>query len=240
MKKIRKWFIGEYLDKTTNVFEKARIELLFNFTAFYLLNLLLFYGNLIANHYHYHAAIITFGIFMLLAILVSFKRQQPFHFIALLLFLQQTITGIVSYLIQESQMDFVGEFWMVVNILMAFVTLGKRYGLLTAGIWLLQLIHCLLNDFSGGKYVLIHIPQKEILPPAPFFVLVPFFLCIYIMYQFVQTRTIAERNIQEQKDLIEEKNHEILSSIRYAKRIQNSLLPTEKYLEKVMKQQRKS
>jgi tetratricopeptide (TPR) repeat protein len=38
--------------------------------------------------------------------------------------------------------------------------------------------------------------------------------------------------ISEQKLILEEKQKEILDSIRYAKRIQSSLLPTEKYIEK--------
>jgi hypothetical protein len=43
----------------------------------------------------------------------------------------------------------------------------------------------------------------------------------------VEERT---REINEQKNLIEEKQTEILDSIRYAKRIQNSLMPTEKFI----------
>lgn len=41
--------------------------------------------------------------------------------------------------------------------------------------------------------------------------------------------------IEKQKNLIEEKNLEIISSMRYASRIQQSLLPNEKYLEKNIK-----
>ena len=37
------------------------------------------------------------------------------------------------------------------------------------------------------------------------------------------------------KKIVEEKNKEILSSIRYAKRIQTSLLPTTIYIEKALK-----
>jgi spermidine synthase len=37
---------------------------------------------------------------------------------------------------------------------------------------------------------------------------------------------------RHQKHIIEEKQKEILDSIYYAKRIQTSLLPTQKYLEK--------
>jgi hypothetical protein len=45
----------------------------------------------------------------------------------------------------------------------------------------------------------------------------------------VKERTLE---LQEQKELVEEKNKDILDSIRYAKRIQDSLLPSEKYLER--------
>ncbi|MBK7669575.1 MAG: tetratricopeptide repeat protein [Sphingobacteriaceae bacterium] len=48
---------------------------------------------------------------------------------------------------------------------------------------------------------------------------------------------LANKNheISHQKHLIEEKQKEVLDSIRYAKRIQTSLLPTEKYIERIFK-----
>lgn len=225
MKKLRQFIIGEYLSKTSNVFERARIQLLYNFTVFYLLNLVLFSVNLYVNRYYYHAAIITFAISLLIVILIAFKQQQRFKSIALILMFQQIVTGIISYLIQQSNMDFVGEFWIVVNILITFFTLGKKHGFIMSAIWFLQLIHCLVNDASGGKFILVHIPADQVLPPAPYFILIPFFLCIYIIYEFVKTRSVAELDIQEQKSIIEHKNQEILDSIRYASRIQKSQLP---------------
>jgi tetratricopeptide (TPR) repeat protein len=41
--------------------------------------------------------------------------------------------------------------------------------------------------------------------------------------------------IEEQKKVVEEKQKEILDSIHYARRIQQSLLPTEKYIDKTLK-----
>jgi hypothetical protein len=239
MKKLRHFIIGEYLSNTSNVFDRAKGQLLYNFTIFYLLNLLLFSVNLYTNHYYYHAAIITFAISLLIAILIAFKQQHKFKSIALILLYQQIITGLVSFIIQKSSMDFVGEFWMVVNILITFFTLGKSYGFIMSGIWFLQLIHCLVNDASGGKFILIHIPDNEVLPPAPYFILIPFSLCIYIIYEFVKTRSVAEQDIQQQKSTIEHKNQEILDSIRYASRIQKSLLPTEKYIGKILNSEKK-
>ena len=46
---------------------------------------------------------------------------------------------------------------------------------------------------------------------------------------------LQKKQIQKQKLLVEEKQKEILDSIQYAKRIQQSLLPTEKYIEKSLK-----
>jgi tetratricopeptide (TPR) repeat protein len=41
--------------------------------------------------------------------------------------------------------------------------------------------------------------------------------------------------VEKQKHIVDEKQKEILDSIRYAKRIQQSLLPTEKFIERVLK-----
>jgi len=55
----------------------------------------------------------------------------------------------------------------------------------------------------------------------------------YRSYLQKQKSNIA---IQQQKHLIEEKQKEILSSIRYAKRIQNALLPSTKFIERKLKE----
>ncbi|MEO6304162.1 MAG: tetratricopeptide repeat protein [Bacteroidia bacterium] len=52
---------------------------------------------------------------------------------------------------------------------------------------------------------------------------------IYNRWQITNKQKLI---IEIQKDLVDKKQKEILDSIRYAKRIQQSLLPTEKYLEK--------
>lgn len=46
--------------------------------------------------------------------------------------------------------------------------------------------------------------------------------------------TQQKLEVEKQKELVEEKQKEIVDSIRYAKRIQQSLMPTQKYIEKRM------
>jgi hypothetical protein len=52
----------------------------------------------------------------------------------------------------------------------------------------------------------------------------------------VLERKVKERTLELEaaKDIVEEKNKEIVDSIRYAKRIQIHLLPSDKYIEKNM------
>jgi tetratricopeptide (TPR) repeat protein len=62
-------------------------------------------------------------------------------------------------------------------------------------------------------------------------------LAIFIFRGLRQQRT-ANKIISEQKNLVEEKQKEILDSIHYARRIQQSLLPTEKYMERKLNKEK--
>ena len=58
-------------------------------------------------------------------------------------------------------------------------------------------------------------------------------IIILVTYSLVQSRK-ARKLITQQKLLIEEKQKEVIDSINYAKRIQQSQLPTEKYIGRVL------
>jgi len=59
-------------------------------------------------------------------------------------------------------------------------------------------------------------------------------LSLFIFRGYKQKQK-ANSLLAEKNNIIEEKNKDILDSIRYAKRIQTSLLPTEKYIDRIMK-----
>jgi tetratricopeptide (TPR) repeat protein len=69
--------------------------------------------------------------------------------------------------------------------------------------------------------------------------LLVFLFTIFIYRSYLQKRK-ANIEITKQKELIEEKQKEIMDSIHYARRIQRSLLPTEKYIQKKIQQLKKS
>lgn len=53
-----------------------------------------------------------------------------------------------------------------------------------------------------------------------------------IVFRGYRNKKKANKEISEQKDLVEQKNKEITDSIRYAKRIQNAHLPSKEYISK--------
>jgi len=63
-------------------------------------------------------------------------------------------------------------------------------------------------------------------------VLVLTLVLAFFIYRGYREKREANIAITRQKNIIEQKQKEIVDSIRYAQRIQQSLLPTEKYIEK--------
>lgn len=77
---------------------------------------------------------------------------------------------------------------------------------------------------------------KEIEESYWYFTLISVFAVLfYVMRYFRQGSEDYEKELEEKNDLITEKNKEITDSIKYAKRIQQTLMPTDKHIEKNLK-----
>ncbi|HET6991378.1 MAG TPA: hypothetical protein VFJ43_08650, partial [Bacteroidia bacterium] len=68
--RFRNYIIGDALAATDDVFERARIDLVFNITVFFLLLGLGYYFNLIAHHYTWLICIISIGVVSLPTVLI--------------------------------------------------------------------------------------------------------------------------------------------------------------------------
>ncbi len=66
-------------------------------------------------------------------------------------------------------------------------------------------------------------------------------LLVFGIFAYNRFKVTQKQNviIESQKNLVEEKQKEILDSIHYAKRIQSSLMPTDKYLERILNRLKK-
>lgn len=56
-----------------------------------------------------------------------------------------------------------------------------------------------------------------------------------LLFRSLRANKKAKKMIEHQKEIVEEKQKEIIDSIKYARRIQNALLPPDKYLERFLK-----
>ncbi len=232
IKKLRNWFIGDYLAKTDNVFERAKITLTYNFAIFFLIQAALMYYQVISMGLHYHTYMISVGWISMAVILYVIKAHQNIKLAALIWFWQFLIIGTGSMLIQGGGIDMMSAFWIMVELLFAHFALGGGWGLVAVLHIIIQLIISIINYSQDGALLDFGIPQSEKLPSEPIFTAIPFALCIYIIRSFVKTRQKAEKLVNEQKVLLEEKNKEITDSINYAEHIQKAILPSPHFINK--------
>lgn len=230
MKKLKNWFIGDYLAKTEDVFEKARIELTYDYTLFFFIMGLAFYGNLIAGGLWYHFYIVTFAMFALPGILFILKYKQNIKMAGNWYVIQQTIVSTCSVLIEEANPDMSGPLWTMTFIIFILFLFGTKKGMLRLIPFISVFVLVIACDSMGIKLDL-GIPESQQLPNQPFVTIVPFLLCVYLVIVFLRTNKAAEKQIQNQKELVEIKNTEITDSINYAKRLQRALMASEKNIE---------
>ncbi len=82
---------------------------------------------------------------------------------------------------------------------------------------------------------ILHLP-KQMESQYYYFTLISVFAVLFFVIRyFKQDSDAYEKELQEKNDLITEKNKEITDSIKYAKRIQQTLMPKEKHIEKNLK-----
>lgn len=94
-----------------------------------------------------------------------------------------------------------------------------------------------LTEFMKNKTGYINLPPglESIQENSGKIIMLLLFIITSIFFIFFKNENISfQKKVVMQKEIIEEKNKDITASITYAKRIQQSLLPTDRYIEKNM------
>lgn len=130
---------------------------------------------------------------------------------------------------------------LVFTITIIKAVMAKEEGASQAGLGLIVLLASLVLKVLVYANI---IPQIEVLITGldiAFIFMMSLILGARFSLQFArverlqQTTELQHREIEKSKMEIEEQNKSIIDSINYAKRIQQSLLPTEKYIERTLK-----
>jgi hypothetical protein len=230
LRSLRNYFIGGSLAKTDDVFEQVKAEVLFNFTFIFLLT------NIPYLFVAYKSAVLlTLGVSTLTSLVIvlillkktSNVRTATYFF--LLNFLLQ-VGG--HYVIDNGDISVQGMLFFLMFSLCGYLLMDRKWGF---GISLLVLVFFLVGVYNTNNGNSLFSLPPELADPKEigamrYFSIIPILLNIYLISEFVKAKQKAEKQLSEQKKLVEMKQKEVLDSIHYAKRIQSALMPTERYI----------
>lgn len=232
--KLRTYFIGEFLKNTDDVFEKARAIMLYQFVLVFQVIFLMPFITDILLGYTKGAILHAIDILLLLYFLVLLKKAKNLDSLINLFFALCFFSSLLAFMVfNPVRIDSIGVSWTF-----AFLTLSA---LLQRG--LSRILYCCFWGWVPIAYAFINIQLDGALTwkllkqdgtedPPIFLILIPIILSIYAIWTHTGTIRKAKEQIMLQKQMIETKNKDITDSIVYAQRIQQSLLPTEKYIDK--------
>lgn len=234
-KKLQQYFISGCLAKNADVFVQVKAEVLFNFTAFFFITNLPYL--FIATDQVIHMSMGISVQVALLAVLFILRLRSDIRMASYFFLLNFTIQMGGHYIINNGRLEGQGILFGLLFCLSGYLLLDRVWGT-AIGVGMMA-------AYVLGTYNILHqnsiwnMPPEIADPPEQgalrYLLLIPFALNIYLIAEFVKARQKAERQLAQQKRMIEEKQKEILDSIHYAKRIQKSLITSEANIYRILK-----
>jgi hypothetical protein len=241
MKKLSHYFLGDILKETDDAFEQARGILLFRLCLMFAVIFFLPLLTDIILGLEKAIVIHGFGFIMLVSMPFIIKKQKNIERSINFLFTVCTFVSTASFIIlNPTEIQLIGLAWTIFFlILSALIQRGKTRILFCCFLNWLPVLYVLLNTELHGALTITAIQQEGVGNPPLFLIFIPIILSIYAVWTNTSTIEQAKNTINAQKHIINEKNKDILDSIQYAKRIQDSLMPTDSYLSKHLKRLKK-
>lgn len=238
-KRLRDFFMGKALAASADPFEAAKIKVLFNFSVFTLLSNLPYTIISFSSHIAIFASAIVQNVTVciVLFLIAGGKRIQ----LAIKLFLLNFICqNTFHFIVNNGRMLEQGLLFQTLVVLFTFILMGYLHGWLMFLIISIFLTIGIYNQNSG--FSLFRFPDELADPPLAgnmmYMIILVIAMNVYLVSEFVKAQGQAQKILTEQKKLVELKNKEVTDSITYSKRIQNSLMPTLKYIDKTLKRMR--
>lgn len=234
LKKFRDYFIGRALVKSEDVFQQIKAEVLFNFTVFFIITNIPY---LFVSDAAVHLGMAVSVLAALFAVLILLRVKEDTRLATYFFLFNFTIQIMGHYLINNGLFEAQGTLFSFLFVACGYLLLDRAWGFgIAIGVTIVYLagIYNVVNNFPLWKF------PPELADPVEegnlrYFAIIPLFLNIYLVSEFVKARQKAERQLADRKRIIEEKQKEILDSIHYAKRIQQSLMPSEANVAKMLR-----
>lgn len=231
-KKLQHYFIGDVLSKTDDVFEKVKAEVLVNFTLIFLISNIPYLFTALKSGILMSLAIST--LVALSIVLVILKKTNNVKLASAFFLVNFGVQMSVHYIINNGAPTYQGVLFFLLFMLSGYLLMNRTWGLI---IFIVVMLFYCLGIYNVNSNFSLFLMPPEMADPAekgPFlyFAVIPMILNAYLISEFVKAKQKAEKQLSEQKKMIEEKQKEILDSIHYAKRIQTALITGEKYIER--------
>lgn len=137
--------------------------------------------------------------------------------------------------LNPARLDRIGVCWaMFFLVLGTLLQRGNMRLLFSCFLNWLPMLYVIANMQLKGALTWEWILQHETEDPPLYLIFIPITLLMYAAWNHASSIEHARQTITKQKEIITQKNNDITASIRYAKRIQTSLMPTEKYIVRIL------
>jgi hypothetical protein len=129
------------------------------------------------------------------------------------------------------------HFFLIIMCLIAISLFKSNWGLRIYIIIAISTFFLLAIMLSNGQSLVMFSTEMKLVQSVISFLnlFLLFIITILFFVFFRRENLLFQKEIIEQKEIVEEKQKEIIDSINYSKHLQQSLLPTEKYIEKTLK-----
>ncbi len=235
LKKIKHYFIGKALELNDDPFERAKIEVLFKFSLFFFcINVPYTILSFSSDIVHLISAFAQdVALFCVIYILKKGKNIKLAVNFFILNFASQNL---LHFLINNGQIKDQGIIFFLLFCLYAFLLISRKWGIIISFLVAVMLSIGIYNGNTGNS--LFNFPPELADPTTTkemaYISLLPLFLLLYLVSEFVKAQTKAKELLHSQKKMVEQKNKEVIDSIKYAKRIQNALITSEKNMERML------
>ena len=206
---IERWFLGAYLDRTEDVFEKSKIKLIYKFSLLSVLSILVSLPSVFQmQKVAFSIAFVTMGFLLAIPFLLKLTKSVRFTSKLVLTLAFFNLVNIYFLLNRPDPMG-IGA-WFIAIIIIACFTLGRRWGFLYLAlsvIAVIVMVNFQLNDYSlyYTEYNFNPMENANVLAATPIRAFIPVVIIFLIILEFLSSKNGADQKMRdmmaEQKEL---------------------------------------
>ncbi len=204
LKTLKQYLVGDYLAQTENVFDRARIELMYTYTMLFALTVWPFQFALFSLGFHIQFYINIPAISLIFVLLWWLKNKKSVQWAGAIYAATQILNSALHGAVYNYAPSLQGFLWILIGVLVAFFVVGRWAGVV-ASIWLfVYVMFTIANKESGFAYFNAGLHPDKVMPETQFFVAVPLLFNLYLLWLVAKTNNLAQVKMNESHKLNEE------------------------------------